>query len=443
MAFELRDKRKMATHVAFICVFLLTVLYTLVSSSTALAYDKWSQYDAKGWKYISADSKGTDNALDSWNSYEAPHGNFSSGTNRCRTCHALHQANKNSFRLLFNSDRKTECDRCHDPVTGLSGKKPYRLFSNLQQKKGKQNYNGQNSGKTPEQYVLVNGKKIILRNQELRLLEDARKKGEIDVKGKINSKTRRINLRPITPILEAKGEHTLGATVIPDSNITVPSTMQQDGLVCFSCHDPHFSAKNTIKSIPRWKKRGLLKDPGENGGSAEDGLISVGSYDANNRAIDQATTKPSPEEVKSAFCADCHNKNPSWDNGSKVHDNRPNKYTHPIGNVDGEVDVYGKNKSVIIGKTVTIGPRMSCLSCHAASTETDDKGRYTGESSFPHQSKGHKLLFDSYTTESDVLAAGDFGGYTGDPNRPLPGLDEGLCREKCHKNVGLNSPQGF
>lgn len=438
MAFVLRDKQKIAALAVFICVFLLTVLYFLASASTSFAYDKWSQYDAKGWKYISAKSK-SDTALDSWNSYDAPHGNFSAGTNRCRTCHALHQANKNSFRLLFNSDRKTECDRCHDPLTGLSGKKPYRLISDLQQKKGKEIYDSEDSGKAPEQYVLANGKKVILRDQEFRLIDEARKKGDVVLKGNVRTAARRINLDPITPILQAKGEHTLGAKVIPDSNIPLPSTIQEDGLVCFSCHDPHFASENTIQTIPRWKDRGLLKDPGENGGNVEDGVISVNAYDTKNRPTGKASANPSDEEVKSAFCADCHNKNPSWDNGSKVHDNRPNTYTHPIGNVDGNVDVYGKQKSVIIGKTVIIGQQMSCLSCHAATTETDDNGNYTGESSFPHQSKGHKLLFDEYTTE---LEGATSSYYTGDPNRSLPGLDEGVCR-KCHKNVGTNSPTGF
>ncbi|KKN20261.1 hypothetical protein LCGC14_0937330, partial [marine sediment metagenome] len=121
-----------------------------------------------------------------------------------------------------------------------------------------------------------------------------------------------------------------------------------------------------------------------------------------------------------------------------------NTYTHPIGNVDGKVDVYGKQKSVVIDpatgqKVAKVGQRMSCLSCHAASTETDDQGQYTGQSSFPHQSKGHKLLFDEYTTE---LAGATQSYYTGDPNRVLPGLDEGVCRQ-CHKNVGINSTTGF
>ena len=434
MAFVLRDKQKIAEVAVFICVFLLTVLYFLASASTSFAYDKWSQYDAKGWKYISAKSKQSDEGHDSWNSYDSPHGNFSAGTNRCRTCHALHKANKNSFRLLFNSDRKTECDRCHDPVTGLSGKKPYRLFSTYQQSKGNMNYNGENSGKNPEKPVIIDSKQIVIRPQDQVTI--------INGKPVVKKSAHSNDLPQPAPVLQAKGEHTIGTNVIPDSNIDLPSTIQDTGLVCFSCHDPHFAPENTIQSIDRWKNRGLLKDPGENGGSADDGVITVSAYDLANKPIDAGSASVSEAEVKSAFCADCHNKNPSWDDGNAVHDNRPNKYTHPIGNVNGKVDVYGQQKSVVVGAKVAIGDKMSCLSCHAASTETDDNGNYTGESSFPHQSKGHKLLFDDYTTESETLANGGFGGYTGDPDRVLPNLDEGVCRQ-CHDNVGLNSGVGF
>lgn len=460
MAFGLRDKQRVAIFLTFCLAFVIAIMWLSAPANAfdkssqdlteqadfsngtpSSPYDKWSQYDARGWKYVSKD---TQNGLDSWNSYESPHGDFSANSNKCRVCHALHMAGNKSYRLLFNEDRKSECDRCHDPVTGLSGKKPYRLFSPYMLSKGKQKYDFEYSGKAPEKPRLIKGKRILVRPYDFEIIG-----------GSTKAKAAALLPQP-TPITEAKGEHTIGAGAIPDSNITLPITIQENGLVCYSCHDPHFSAQNTIKSIPRWKKRGLLKDPGENGGSAEDGLISVQAYDSNNKPILSATASPTVAEVKSAFCGDCHNKNPSWDRGvSTIYDERPNSYGHPIGNVDGKVNVYGKQQTVANSFAVDQLQQKGCLGCHAATTETDDAGNYQGPSSFPHQSKGHKLLFDDFRTASSVLEAGGFGGYTGDPNRPLPGLDfgmftvdgfpesqPGVCR-RCHTNVAMNAPEGF
>ncbi len=480
MALKLRDKQRTATLKVVLCLCLVAISNILIFTASTYAienspndsydltdqavfpdgkgpgYDQYSQYNARGWKYVSAETK---NGPDTWDSNESPHGDYSANSNKCRVCHGLHQANEDSFRILFNSSRKTECDRCHDPVTGLSGKKPYRLFSGYHNEKGDKDYNREDSGKAPEMITLVNGKRVILRDQDYRLIEQ--RIGDLEPLKGINEKPiskndRVINLLPsIKTILDAKGEHSIGARKIPDSNIDLPTVFEEDGLVCYACHDPHFSPLNTIQTIPRWKKRGLLKDPGENGGNAEDGVISVQPYDSYNKPIDKASTNPTVAEVKSAFCADCHNKNVSWDSGVTSNDNRPNEYAHPIGNVDGSVNVYGQRKRVANDWAVEQVSQKGCLGCHAASTETDENGKYTGISSFPHQSRGHKLLFDDYTTESTELSSGHFGGYTGDPHRPLPGLDigamtangegeryPGVCR-RCHANVGEESPDGF
>lgn len=395
MAFRLRDKQKVALCWA-ICFSLFVFLYLVLSTPTF----------ATGWEYISKTHKPS---ADMWSSYESPHGNFSVASNKCRVCHALHKANPDSYRLLFDNSRLTACDRCHDPVTGLSGKKPYRLFSSYQIRKKHKNYNRADSGKNPEKVRIIGGKPIVIRETQ----------GSQSL------------LPEPTPVTDAKGEHTPGVGFIPESNIPLPPSFSPDGLNCYSCHDPHFVPENTIQSIPRWRDRGLLRDPGENGGDAEDGLISVQPYSQQNKPIAEASANPSVDEIKTAFCSDCHNQNPSWSDAS---DYRPNVLSHPI-HVDMFVDVYGQMKQVAETKA------DSCMSCHSATTETDDSGNYLGPSSFPHQSVGNKLLSDDYKHRSAVLESGQYGGYTGDPYRPLAYMDV-FCRS-CHSKVGKNSSEGF
>ncbi len=376
MAFKLRDKQKVRLFCSF-CLSLFIFIYLLLTTSAF----------ATGWIYISKTHKPSQ---EKWSSYESPHGGFNSSSNKCRVCHALHDANKDSYRLLFNNSRLTACDRCHDAVTGLSGKKPYSLGSIFTLKIKHKDYSS--TGKNPKP-------------------------------------------RGITNINEAKGEHTPGAKLIPESNIKPPENITKDGLTCYSCHDPHFAPRKTIQNIERWKNRGLLKDPGDNGSTVERGLISVKPYSSKSKPISKASAKPSLIEIQTTFCSDCHNKMPNWDRGNNE---RPNKHSHPIGWVDGMVDYYGKKWEVA-------GPdklARSCMSCHTATTITNSKGQYTGISRFPHQSIGHKLLSDSYTTESKSLALDKNGGYTGSPYRKLPGLDKGVCR-KCHTKVGKDSIEGF
>lgn len=54
----------------------------------------------------------------------SPHGNFSSGSNRCRVCHAVHIANSDSWRLLRSKGKADECDVCHGP-NGFTAARPY------------------------------------------------------------------------------------------------------------------------------------------------------------------------------------------------------------------------------------------------------------------------------------------------------------------------------
>jgi len=381
MAFGLRDKQRIAW--LLLISFSLSVVIYLTLSTSAFA---------TGWMYISSAHKPSQ---EKWGSYESPHGNFSSNSNKCRVCHALHKANGDSYRLLFDNSRQTSCDRCHDPVTGLSGKKPYRLTSKAQKIQQHRNYSRVDSGANPENPKLISTQK-------------------------------RVRIPAPRPVENAKGEHTRGATYIPESSIDAPPSFTPDGLSCYSCHDPHFVPENIIQTIARWKSKGLLKDPGENGGSADAGLISVQPYDENTKPITEATSNPSEGEVKSAFCGDCHNENPNWSGSDDV---RPNKRSHPI-NTDAFVEAYGPQKRVSISNI------NSCMSCHLATNETNDQGQYLGPSSFPHQSVGHKLLDDNYDTPSTVAGY----DYTGDPKRSLPNLDAGVCRNgQCHTGVGVTT----
>jgi hypothetical protein len=60
------------------------------------------------------------------NNTRSPHGNFSSTSNRCRVCHAVHGANSDSWRLLGDgaTDLLSACDVCHD-TGGLTNAQPY------------------------------------------------------------------------------------------------------------------------------------------------------------------------------------------------------------------------------------------------------------------------------------------------------------------------------
>jgi len=75
------------------------------------------------------------------------------------------------------------------------------------------------------------------------------------------------------------------------------------------------------------------------------------------------------------------------------------------------------------------GPIRTCLDCHSATTFTKGNNRSRspiGPSDFPHQSKGHKLLTDTYTDTLDAAA----GDPRGNPLRPLPAMDR-VCLP-CH-----------
>ncbi len=348
-----------------------------------------------------------------------PHLNLQTSTNNCRTCHAVHNADNigkalgddpeingtgNSFKLLRNESRETECNFCHGPNGALSDpiKKPYAEMI---------------SGGVP---------------------------------------------------IPAKGEHTLGAKVIPDSTVDPNSnSIAADGLSCGNCHSVHGGwTLNNVPAAGLLSTRILKRDPANNGNDsnmnndpsfgdgAADGVKNVQWQGNGNKPIDTPTSDTQLEEkqIMASFCGDCHNKNVNWSTGGSgvagqltslqgvSEGTRPNKFAHPIGKLDGLIDIYGKLQSV---EPTVATPRLSCDNCHASRGQSPSK--------FPHQSVGHKLMDNSYNDTSapldttDYKSAWDSGtdSYTGDPSRPLPKLDSRLCRG-CHSFIGqASNPDSF
>lgn len=82
-------------------LFLTVILVVLLSSSAALASD-----------YLD------DATIQGMTDPNDPHGGYTSSTNRCKTCHAVHLA-EGSYRLLRVSASSTECDYCHKNPSGI------------------------------------------------------------------------------------------------------------------------------------------------------------------------------------------------------------------------------------------------------------------------------------------------------------------------------------
>lgn len=290
-----------------------------------------------------------------WNPNEAPapghpHGDFSSSTNKCRVCHAVHGANDTSWRLLRDTSRATECNACHGEG-GLTDIQPYR-----------------------------------------------------------------------TTTWSIRGEHTIGSDQIPDSTGTTSIT---GGLSCGNCHSVH--GANTINGIgasSNWDTKILKRDANGDGN-----VLAAGASGAPN-------PNDSGNAKKTAFCADCHNRNSNWDTtlGEDTDDaqyDRPNRTSHvqgPAGN--GLLEVYGAANVQVAGwgtsessQTTTSG----CRACHAGS----DAGNHTTDNTsgrFPHRTPGNKLMFDSYSADDQEATS------LNDAQRVVSNMDI-LCG-KCHRDTG-------
>lgn len=329
----------------------------------------------------------------------SPHGGYSTSSNLCKTCHAVHDAGITSYRLLKSGStdfevgddrtagelrgeegsrdsvegagnrRETECMYCHDASAGLTNKKPY----------------------------------------------------ELTVLGH-----------------EVRGEHTLGATSVPDSDInggTAPNGKLYDRnpvtaggigaeLDCYQCHSVHgadtigHDADNdgTLDAInldgniydggdyiETWNAKILRVDPSGDGTPLASGIGGIDGTELANE----------PTAVRTGFCADCHNRNPNWVTTTGTVG--PNKKSHVQGRgTDGLLEVYGNADVAVAGHTAEV---QGCRGCHAASDGAGSEGR------FPHQSVGWKLMWDSYVTSGT-------SAWAGDPYRPLPGMDQACLM--CH-----------
>ncbi len=338
---------------------------------------------ASWWQTNSTDTIGSGfwESQEDNGSYASPHGGFSSTSNLCKTCHAVHLAGENSWRMVKSGNttetrtqgemstlgkgnsRATECMYCHDATSGATSKKPYELIP---------------LGKT------------------------------------------------------VRGEHTLGVSQIPDSSINagagdwgnLASRSPSEGAVlqCYQCHSVHGSDTigttnavegnlyNASDAVENWNSKILRLDPGGDGSvlAKGEGGLSVATW--------QSELDSDGSAVRTGFCADCHNLNPNWEIDSSD-TTRPNNRSHPQGpGTDSMMEVYGETM------TVAAHPleRMGCRGCHWASVGADG----AGISRFPHQSVGWKLLFDEATM------TGGTSDLAGDPQRIIPGMDV-ICLS-CH-----------
>lgn len=401
----------------------MMIIYLLIVFATTTAAF------AGGWHTIGANH---DPDAGLWGAAgNVPHQDLPTANNKCRTCHAIHNADPGSlsdsadinaqnqlfggtagltsFKLLRNNSRPNECMYCHAATTGKTSLQPY--------------------GNIPNSEVL--------------------------------------------------GEHTLGKKVIPSSTITSGNSILTDGLSCGNCHSVHNSFAlfdylvDNDGSGPGDPQAGALKkllrrDPGNNGGDVLTGITQVADPDGAGpgKAAEGATSSSplpnlkSDDEVLASFCGDCHNKNVNWDRGyqgtpaaaagqsaidaggANREGERPNSMAHPLGNgIDGLVDVYGTLQNVE-QPAASWKLAKSCTSCHRSKAVS---GAVSTLDKFPHQSRSHKFLtkYDgtTYTAYNQALDPDD-PTDDGDPNRVLPALGE-WCYQ-CHSNIGdFNSPSSF
>jgi hypothetical protein len=394
-------------------LFTMTVVIGLVAltAGTALAGSWWTvntqtsvddwnaEMQTRGWDSElswTVDDLGTGFWADATDNSGAssPHGNFTSTTNYCKTCHAVHLAGEQSWRLLKYSsdpsfdrvsgegaggyasdgagtDRTNECMYCHSASGGMTNARPYALG----------------------------------------LLTDVR------------------------------GEHTIGATEVPGSDVNggandTGNLGRSGSLQCHDCHSVH--GANTIQKkiadgwqLPAgWGSKILRLDPAGNGVD-----MAAGALGADDLAADFTSTTLvggatiGSYAIRVGFCSDCHNLNPNYDtdDADGQDELRPNPRSHVASPyLDTNVEVDGAPLKVAGGN-----PR-SCMSCHNSGTTFNsppDAGSLSD--AFPHQSRGQKLL-----GTGAMLAGPDVSGVINDAGRETQNMD-GKCAG-CHVNrVGV------
>ena len=187
-----------------------------------------------------------------------------------------------------------------------------------------------------------------------------------------------------------------------------------------------------------WLTAILKLDP--NSDSSVLGGDATGAADAGELASDIGA-------VKSNWCADCHDSNPNWNETEVPIGSMPSSRTNPRSHVQGPVaegslEVYSVTMSVAgwgtidendVGADSAQDTTAGCTACHNAPTDGNDSMANTAtQSAFPHQSKGTKLMFDSFT--QDNVDQNAVAGIVNDGDRIVPNMDA-LCG-KCHSSGG-------
>lgn len=389
---------------------IIVIAIIAVTSSVALA---------GGWSTVSTSTTGDEHDTDNpdgeavWNPSDlgAPHGNFSTSSNRCRVCHAVHMADPistdlgsevvgsrivgpTSWRLLRNQNREEECYYCHGP-DGATDKQPFR-----------------------------------------------------DRTGVVY-----------------RGEHTLGSTFLPDSSGTV---VPGGALTCGTCHNVH--AAGVVETAGSYPESSMTAFMGAR--ILKDNPNPFNNQTVGNDV--GAVAGAAGADPFTKFCSDCHDRNPNWDPDATGKDStdsanvridangNSNFSSHVQGTAaDGQLEVYGENVKVANYTTgegnpyyadlwgfkeagdantnfkdiiLKASPEWGCRGCHRASDQGNIEPGYAG-SAWPHRTVGAKLLFDTYSTGT---VQDQFGTSSGkvmdDATRVLPALDR-LCT-KCHRDNG-------
>ena len=360
----------------------------------------------------------------------SPHGGFASTSNLCKTCHAVHGALSDSFRLLKNNNRADECKYCHQ---GPAAASKYRLYAYQDLGITVRGEHTLGSTQVPDSGLAGNGVTV---------------------------------------------DNTLAYGTVPDRG-----TYAGDGttptLFCFSCHSVHGAFTIEDAAVGWWTKRILRSDPGILSGNgstynADTGLTpaNVGKLGYGDGtqidltgdtqtvgSVQGVGSVKTNNTIRAGFCGGCHTKNYNFrQNEASGQDYSLQRGSHPL-NTDGTLEVGGGAGVSGVAKASWTNAAW-CGSCHAAPIEyggsaTSDadavSGFYPGAqgtdfngdatdpwnagagsfyaAGFPHQSESNKLLFDD-VQEGAGLAA----GITNDAYRAIDGMD-GVC-EKCHTEDG-------
>jgi predicted CXXCH cytochrome family protein len=100
---------------------ILALLFSLLAASTALAYDELSPSTGKTCVECHGAEEGSTSTTTVSPTRKGPHGGYTTGTQKCATCHSVHAA-PSSILLLPAATIKDTCNSCHD---GTGGKGVY------------------------------------------------------------------------------------------------------------------------------------------------------------------------------------------------------------------------------------------------------------------------------------------------------------------------------